>query len=270
MARIPSNQYYIQLDYRAVLCDGTLNSIDDAAQNIWTTMFYKSLSYEEMGHFKVNGKPLSISDLAKVLGKDLKKLKRVLPILVEVGLCEQLEDGTIIIPSSKFDQFACNLHSKCAQSDGKTTAKPRQNAEQNGSLKPKTTPPIKEKNINRKDISNKLDIPPKDINTPQAKSKHGSRLPDDWLPDEEDREYARNRGLDVIRTIEDFCGYWHAKAGKDAIKMDWSLTWKTWCRKARDWGNVHHFPKQNQQHPAKKPHNLDWMIEEDNQLWGNV
>ena len=29
-----------------------------------------------------------------------------------------------------------------------------------------------------------------------------------------------------------FADYWHAKAGKDATKADWSATWRTWCRKA--------------------------------------
>lgn len=151
MSKLPENQYYIQLDFRAMLFDGTLNSIDDAAQNIWKAMFLQSLSYDDIGHFKVNGKSLLIHDIAKILGKDLKKFKRVLPILLEVGLCEQLEDGTIIIPSSKFDQFACNLHTKYAQNDGKTTAKRRQNAEQNGEKKPEIAPPIKENNINIKE-----------------------------------------------------------------------------------------------------------------------
>lgn len=151
MAKLPENQYYIQLGFKEVLYDGTLRSIDDTAQNIWMMMFLQSLSYDEIGHFKVNGKPLLINEIAKVLGRDIKKLNRVLPILLKVGLCEQLEDGTIIIPSSKFDQLAGNLHAKCAQNDGKTTAKRRQNAEKNGEKQPKNKPPIKEKNINIKE-----------------------------------------------------------------------------------------------------------------------
>lgn len=281
MAKLPDNQYYIQLGFKEVLYDGTLRSIDDTAQNIWMMMFLQSLSYDEMGHFKVNGKPLLINEIAKVLGRDIKKLNRVLTILLKVGLCEQLEDGTIIIPSSKFDQLAVNLHAKCQKNDGKMTEKRRQNAEQNGQKQPKNEAPIKEKNINienKKEKSNKKesenlvgdqgDVSPNG-STQNIKSKHGSRLPDDWSPDEQGREYARNLGLDVGRTIEDFCDYWHAKTGKDATKMDWSLTWKTWCRKAKDYMNVHHFPKQNQHQSTKTQHNILWQIEEDNQLWGN-
>lgn len=29
-----------------------------------------------------------------------------------------------------------------------------------------------------------------------------------------------------------FADYWHAKAGRDAAKLDWSATWRNWCRKA--------------------------------------
>jgi hypothetical protein len=35
---------------------------------------------------------------------------------------------------------------------------------------------------------------------------------------------------------ERFADYWHAKAGKDAAKLDWPATWRNWCRKARDAG----------------------------------
>jgi uncharacterized protein YdaU (DUF1376 family) len=64
--------------------------------------------------------------------------------------------------------------------------------------------------------------------------KAGSRLADDWKPSEADAAYARARGLDVSRTAEDFRGYWLAKAGKGAVKLDWSLTWQRWCRQEAD------------------------------------
>jgi hypothetical protein len=46
--------------------------------------------------------------------------------------------------------------------------------------------------------------------------------------------WARERGFNdhAIREItEEFTEWWQAKAGKDAIKLDWSLTWKNWVRK---------------------------------------
>ena len=29
-----------------------------------------------------------------------------------------------------------------------------------------------------------------------------------------------------------FSDFWHAKAGKDAVKLDWCATWRNWCRNA--------------------------------------
>jgi hypothetical protein len=60
------------------------------------------------------------------------------------------------------------------------------------------------------------------------------RLPDDWRPDADDVAYARDQGLDPARVADDFCDYWHAKGGAEARKTNWSLTWKTWCRRAAE------------------------------------
>lgn len=59
----------------------------------------------------------------------------------------------------------------------------------------------------------------------------GTRLPDDWTPDEACRRYAQGLGLEPDRVSEDFRDYWHAAAGSKAVKRDWSATWRTWCRR---------------------------------------
>ena len=64
--------------------------------------------------------------------------------------------------------------------------------------------------------------------------RHGTRLPADWQPDGKDRAYAEGLGLDVERTLEDFRDYWLAKAGSGACKLDWSRTWRRWCRENAD------------------------------------
>lgn len=66
-------------------------------------------------------------------------------------------------------------------------------------------------------------------NTEERPRKRGSRLPEDWTPDDRDAEYAASLGLDVARVAERFRNYWHAKAGRDATKLDWSKTWRNWC-----------------------------------------
>ncbi|TKD50205.1 hypothetical protein [Sphingomonas baiyangensis] len=56
-------------------------------------------------------------------------------------------------------------------------------------------------------------------------------LPDDW------REWAVGEGGLTVAEAEDegeaFRDYWHAKAGKDAAKADWTATWRNWVRNSR-------------------------------------
>jgi uncharacterized protein YdaU (DUF1376 family) len=64
------------------------------------------------------------------------------------------------------------------------------------------------------------------------KSQRGSRLANDWvLPNE--WEYFANKerpDLDAKQVFDQFKDYWCAKAGKDAIKLDWQATWRNWVR----------------------------------------
>jgi len=72
---------------------------------------------------------------------------------------------------------------------------------------------------------------------PKPKAPRASRLPADWSPSPADRGYAVEHGIPpdrVDRVVEDFRGYWLAKAGASATKVDWSLTWQGWCRREAD------------------------------------
>lgn len=60
----------------------------------------------------------------------------------------------------------------------------------------------------------------------------GSRIPTDWQPDEKDRRYAADHGLDPNTIAEEFRDWWAAAAGAKAVKRDWHATWRTWCRRA--------------------------------------
>lgn len=65
----------------------------------------------------------------------------------------------------------------------------------------------------------------------------GSRIAPDWKPDAEDVQYAKGKGFSesqIARIAEDFHDYWLAKPGKDAIKLDWRATWRTWVRRSAD------------------------------------
>ncbi|MCA3080575.1 MAG: hypothetical protein ING71_17505, partial [Rhodocyclaceae bacterium] len=71
----------------------------------------------------------------------------------------------------------------------------------------------------------------------KPKSTRGSRIPEDWQPSQDDYNQALNMGLTVEKVDNEankFRDYWISKAGKDAVKLNWSATWRNWCRTAKD------------------------------------
>jgi hypothetical protein len=57
----------------------------------------------------------------------------------------------------------------------------------------------------------------------------GSRIPTDFELTDERRAKAAAQGLNPELEFEKFTNYWRAKAGANATKLDWDLTWSSWC-----------------------------------------
>lgn len=71
---------------------------------------------------------------------------------------------------------------------------------------------------------------PEPIKKEPSVPKKGMRIPDDFEPD---LEWAMREGLSLseARTeAANFRDFWSAKTGKDATKLDWPATWRTWVR----------------------------------------
>lgn len=75
-----------------------------------------------------------------------------------------------------------------------------------------------------------LNPPTTDVGaTAGPKAKRGSRLPDDWQPDDADRAFAAAHGLnpeEIDRGAFEFRNYWTSRAGREACKLNWSRTWQ--------------------------------------------
>ncbi|MDE7469035.1 MAG: hypothetical protein K2M30_01970, partial [Desulfovibrionaceae bacterium] len=79
-----------------------------------------------------------------------------------------------------------------------------------------------------KSITEKNTLP---SSTPDKASKKGTRLSENWQPNNEEIEYAKNKGLsqeEIETQCELFLNYWLAKSGSGAVKKDWKRTWFTW------------------------------------------
>lgn len=75
-------------------------------------------------------------------------------------------------------------------------------------------------------------VPPKS----KSETKRGKRLALDWQLPDEWRDWARinfaHASAEMIELEgEKFRDYWHAKAGRDAAKLDWEAVWRNWCRR---------------------------------------
>lgn len=67
-----------------------------------------------------------------------------------------------------------------------------------------------------------------------SREKRGTRLPQNWQPskalvDEVRSEFST---VDLRLETDAFRDYWLAKAGKEATKLDWDLTWRGWMRRS--------------------------------------
>lgn len=75
--------------------------------------------------------------------------------------------------------------------------------------------------------------------SPPAKTKRATRLPDDWEPTQEFITAAREikPNLDDMRLRHiamTFRDYWISKSGAGATKLNWLATWRNWLRKEPD------------------------------------
>lgn len=69
---------------------------------------------------------------------------------------------------------------------------------------------------------------------PRERGPRGTRIPDDFEVTPSMVSWARENAPHADGRIEtdQFRDYWTAKSGKDATKIDWEATWRSWMRNA--------------------------------------
>ena len=80
--------------------------------------------------------------------------------------------------------------------------------------------------------NNTTPLPITPTSTPSPRSNRGHRLPDDWFPSMEDHSFADRLG--VVGEVDKFRDHWHSQPGQKGTKVDWSATWRNWCRRAAE------------------------------------
>jgi hypothetical protein len=78
----------------------------------------------------------------------------------------------------------------------------------------------------------------KNKKTSSSTAQRGTRVPDDFMPDDKMRAwYAAERLQGLIDgrvEHERFMDYWRAVPGARGVKLDWPATWRNWMRSAAD------------------------------------
>jgi len=66
---------------------------------------------------------------------------------------------------------------------------------------------------------------------PSKSRTNGTRIPPDFALTDEMRQWAREHAPDINLALvtEKFVNYWLSKAGVNATKTNWELTWRNWC-----------------------------------------
>jgi uncharacterized protein YdaU (DUF1376 family) len=81
----------------------------------------------------------------------------------------------------------------------------------------------------------KVTINHKPITIVEAKQSRGTRLPADWVPNEDQIQFCKTNRTDLSpqATADRFRDYWTAQAGSKGVKLDWDATWRNWVRAER-------------------------------------
>jgi len=75
-----------------------------------------------------------------------------------------------------------------------------------------------------------------DTNVSSPKPPDQFRIPDGWVPSDDDWQYARDQGIrdnDIKETADEFQTYWSDRRDRSAKKSGrgWSQCWKSWVRR---------------------------------------
>lgn len=191
----------------------------------------------------------ALEDLAFMLRKDEETLARVLRELQRCGLIDESEQG--LTPH--------NWSTRQYQSDN-SAERVRKHRE---AKRHSNVSPVTECNVTRNnDVSYqnryRADTDTEIISAP-ARSKKGTRLPEDWQPNPDLIATASKLGLSAAqfdREVEKFRDYWAGRAGSQGVKLDWDATARNWMRTAAERANP---PPRNAPSQPTTPATAVWI-----------
>lgn len=262
MTRQPWLKWYPG-DWRA---DPRLRMCSLSARGLWIELIGIAHEADPYGHVVVAGLSPTLPQIAALVGAPVRDVQRALAELKAQGVCSVDDAGRIFSRRMVRDRQRVEQDRENGRRGGNPrlisgVEEPAQMAvsgltgDPRGGLTPgvKAQMPEARSQKPEKTPETETAFPGLDLGPAQARdtssravsvgaqrASRASRLPAEWpLTDElrrigvEARERANLPPIDVETEHARFLDYWHAKAGRDAAKVDWLATWRNWCRDSR-------------------------------------
>ncbi len=247
--------------------DPGLRTVSFGARGLWADMLCLMHDAEPYGHLTLAGKAMEVDDLAQVLGGKPREISRLLSELEAKNVFDRTAEGVIFsrrmvrdAEKAKADKIngsrGGNPKLRLIQGDKGGVNPPDNrldNPEDNGGDMARARAARACQRLEARE--EKKELPP--AAPSERRPPLACRLRDDWFPDDQDMAFAERHQLDAGETFARFRDYWLAKPGAAAKSLDWSATWRNWCRKQAEF---------DRKHPRTAGHavgRLDWLLRED-------
>lgn len=204
-------------DWRA---DPALRVCSLAARGLWMEILCLMHEAAPRGSLLVNGQPVADRQLASLTGVSVRDVGKCLGELEAAGVFSREGNRTIYSRRMRRDDEKAERDKAIGKRGGNPTLKGRVNPEDKAQI-----PETRVQKPEREDLGARS----------RAPTKRGTRLADDWKPNEANSAYALESGLSQTQVdleAEKFRNYWLGKSGQAATKVDWDATWRNWVLNA--------------------------------------
>lgn len=214
--------------------DAKLRMCSLAARGLWAECIAIMHDATPYGHLVVDGHAVTDAQLAVLVGAPPEEVSALIAELGSRGVFSRTRKGVIYSRRMTRD----DKKRRTAQKNGRLGGNPSLlKTKENLSLdKGRDKARVKPQRIEDRGQT----IPPP---TPSGVGPppRGARLPEDWIPTDKDREYAREKGMtddEIDHFAAEFRDYWIAATGRSATKINWPATWRNRVRRLAEQGRI--------------------------------
>lgn len=217
--------------YVEMFSDRKIRRLSPAQRWLWTAMMGAARQSPDPGRLLVaEGLPMTRAELADYAAVREREIGPALTLMEQLGMVLVEPDGVITLPNFPKRQFESDSSSERVRKHRSNTA----DSDDVGTLQPSS----KERSMNGRRNAPETETETETENTGGAR-KRAARIPEDWSPSAADIEWQRQEGIDdqrARRETEKFVDHWRSAGGQNSRKLDWSLAWRNWLRRAKDDG----------------------------------